>query len=60
MIPTTLVKFLLGKVLLDPRTKEAVFGALEKEAKKTATVIDDQAIAVARVMWDTIVPALLK
>jgi ActR/RegA family two-component response regulator len=60
MIPTILVKALLAKVLLDPRTKDAVFGALEKEAKKTETVIDDQVLAVAKVVWDTIVPAMLK
>jgi ActR/RegA family two-component response regulator len=60
MIPTILVKALLAKVLLDPRTKDAVFSALEREAKKTDTALDDQAVAMAKVIWDTVIPAILK
>jgi hypothetical protein len=49
---------LLAKVLLDPRTKAAVFGALEKAAKSTDTKIDDATLSIAQALWDTVIPAL--
>lgn len=55
-----LVKAMIAKVLLNEATKKAVFAALEAEAKKTDTKLDDNAVAIAKAAWDVIIPALCK
>ena len=57
---TFLVKAMIAKVLLSEATKKAVFSALEAEAKKSVTRIDDNAVAVAKAIWDVVIPALCK
>ena len=57
---TFLVKAMIAKVLLSDATKKAVFSALEAETKKTDTKLDDNAVAVAKAIWDVVIPALCK
>jgi hypothetical protein len=59
-MPTFLIRALLAKILLDPRTKAAVFTALESAAKKTETRIDDKTVEIVKAIWDTAIPALVQ
>jgi hypothetical protein len=54
-----IVRALLAHILLDPRTKSAVFAALHSAAQKTDNKLDDQTVGVIETVWDAVIPAIV-
>lgn len=48
----------LRSALKSPEIKQAIFGAVDKAVKDTATPIDDHAAAVFKSFYDTLVSAI--
>jgi hypothetical protein len=56
---TYLVKLALAKILGGDALKKMIITALAKEAAKSETTIDDDAVKVFSEIWDVVVPAVL-
>ncbi len=52
-------RMILKKLLLNDVTKKRIMDALRAEAKKTDTVIDDEAVDIFEAGWDVILPVVL-
>lgn len=54
-----LLRALLGKLLMNPKTRERIFHALREQARKTDTQLDDAGVDAFETAWDVVVPILV-
>ncbi len=56
---TYLFRLALAKILAGSSLKKMIIDALAKEAAKSETMIDDDAVKVFSEIWDVVIPAVL-
>lgn len=48
----------ISELLADPRVQEEIFDALDREARKTQTKLDDQALEIFRALFKVALPTM--